>query len=345
MTARTRTWLWDDPSRPPGLMALGAEVLSGTAPEGLTVWDFARDLAFRSRDPHPWQGEYLDVIEGMAAHSAVLLRLAERWLARTEHPWLAPLDPDRQAWVALSRFKPVPQPPTEAGFVSPVGCADHLGALAPARGGISTSTLLYDDSVGRAPDEWAAPGETLWRLPVAHDATVLEIATQADWTALVERFPAPIDPRASTERVGPRSLQEGDRETPVYGVDWGLAAREVDGVRLRVDAQAAVAFVQVPVLDGVTVYLPDVVYDETIWLRWVFGTPEEIGPWDARDLRDPSEQDALPSRECGEALAAQATSDPALAAALEWEPQYRASYGAVPLTAVRPMKSPPLNPN
>lgn len=338
--------LWSDPTRPPGLLTLGAVAAGGDDPTAYTDAELARTLHCQVAWITPWNPDYAPEVAVYARHADTLLPLAERWLAEAaSHAWLRPFDGTRQGLVQ----HPGCPAPVESRFVPPTGAPEITGAWFPLIGGLRGTTLLDPGPVPARMDFEPNPDVRLWHLEVATDARVLEIATPADWLDLVERFPA----RAA--RVNTQSLAH---RLPLYGVDWERAATEYDGIRFRIDAVIRMGFMQFPVLDGVTVWIPDDPQDETVWLRWVFDRVEDLGDLgDHLRRADEEEARALPAGEDLEGwhgrrqntararrfrrIERAATNDPGLAAVLYDLPSDLSAVStATPLVAVDPRAVP-----
>lgn len=194
------------------------------------------------------------------AGSRLLARLHERAPELTA----GPLDRERQFWVATGRT--VVAAPDES-LVQPVS-AD--AASKPRDFGLFTSTGALG-SLGM----WACylelhrhstlfPGpRTAWSLPVSPQARVEEVASAADWVALVQRHPH--------EHGG------------LVHLDWEAVSAEVDGVHLTARAVAAV---QGWKLDSAASIVAPSFWDveTTVWLRWAFEDARRAPQGPPRDL-------------------------------------------------------------
>jgi hypothetical protein len=59
--------------------------------------------------------------------------------------------------------------------------------------------------------------------------------------------------------------------------EWEAVAREWDAVRWTLSGKLRSLVVPWPVHDGYTILIDELVYEQTLWLRWVLDPPREVG--------------------------------------------------------------------
>ncbi|HUH16082.1 MAG TPA: hypothetical protein VML35_09385 [Gaiellaceae bacterium] len=207
------------------------------------------------------QGERMGALAADEADEALQRsELLRRLEARAPSLVRGPLDRREQLWVSAGS-----KAPPAAAAVVPPGDTDRATAK-PLRGGLFTSTA----ELGTWGMWWCylelhrgstlfPPPWTAWRLDVAPDARVREVASAADWAALL--------------------ADVGRGSGGVLRPDWTAAAAEWDGVHVTLRAVAATQGFAVAVRAGAAAPAYwDV--ESTLWLRWRFGGVAELGSWD-----------------------------------------------------------------
>jgi hypothetical protein len=257
----------------PVLLALGEAMTGGNGPSTQDSDELAESFNMAYWSVYPWVAGRGDRIDHLSMQASRLRERGREWLTQARaHPWIAPFDRHRQGWVDRGSGTRPARPPSEDAFQSPRGLWPTPGCPKPAPSGLWTSTLLADDSLGPWPEEIrAGNGAPIWQLRFPEAARVLEIRGPEDWRGLVENHPLVI----STQRID--LADEYRLPAPLIGVDWVAAARTWDAVRFPLDGLARIAFVELPVTGGVTVWNTDYGFEETLWLRWmVDGVPHKL---------------------------------------------------------------------
>ena len=170
-----------------------------------------------------------------------------------------PVRLDSQYWVATGRPEFLPDPdrtPRRSSFVEMARADFPAPSAKPFKAGLFTSTgvlgtygmwrIYLDINEGSSlfPEPWYT-----WWLKVRDGVAIREIASAADWVALIESYPA-----ASGEFMYP---------------DWKRIADDYDGVHMMLGAVVAIEGIPFPAQNGVTAPAFWGV-ESTFWLRWCF---------------------------------------------------------------------------
>ena len=107
-------------------------------------------------------------------------------------------------------------------------------------------------------------------LEVRPGARVFEIPEPDDWVRLVRTYPALVESEPVEE--SPEVYVPG----PVYLPDWDEVADDWDGVRWTMFGKLRTLSVPWTVLDGYTILIDELVYEQTLWLRWVLDPLREV---------------------------------------------------------------------
>jgi hypothetical protein len=253
------------PGVPPALLALGEDLSAG---RDEWVSDSPADLAELAQQAvgavNPWIQGRRHEIARLERSADLFLGAAQRWMnEHSDHPWEAEAG-GLQVWVGEGE-------PDAHRFVTPAGYVGHA-YIAPRRGGFWTTTAMDG-----WPLEWflrlvfmrgAEVG--IWELEVAAGARVFEIRSADDWVGLVQNYPALVE----TEPV--EESPEVFVPAPVYLPDWPRVAEDWDGVRWTLFGKLRSLVVPWPVLDGYTILIDELGYEQTLWLRWVLDPIREV---------------------------------------------------------------------
>ena len=198
--------------------------------------------------------DYSIIVARLKAHREELAPLAA-WLAGRVRHWWQDLDREHQVWISTADL-----PPSEAKLV--VQLDDFSATATKPRAAFWTSTHL---ARVRSPWlDWLLHGEdrrpgpfNLWSLPVTSGARVAEVHSTADWCRLVGEYPGEI----REEVLHPDWRRIGERWDAVHVSAGGLIATE---------DQPCPAGPENCRLLGWNI-------ESTVWLRWRFGSPTQIG--------------------------------------------------------------------
>ena len=111
----------------------------------------------------------------------------------------------------------------------------------------------------------------IWELEVRPDARVFQVRSEADWVELIRRFPSLVEPGRMCE------AHNCQIPGPLYMPVWEVVARVWDAVRWTLSGKLRSLVVPWPVLDGYSIIIDELVYEQTLWLRWVLDPLREVG--------------------------------------------------------------------
>jgi hypothetical protein len=252
---------------PPALLALGEDVVAGR-----TEWvseDSPADIASFAQQAvdsvNLWMVGRRHEIDRLERSAGLFLGAAEEWMERhSGHPWEQP-QPSCQVWVGA-------QDPAEGHFEPPSRYVGHA-YIAPRRGGFWTTTAMEG-----WPLEWflsvafmRGTDVGIWELGVRPGARVFEIREPDDWVQFVRTYPALVESEPVEESP------EVYVPAPVYLPDWDEVVDDWDGVRWTMFGKLRTLSVPWTVLDGYTILIDELVYEQTLWLRWVLDPVGEVG--------------------------------------------------------------------
>jgi hypothetical protein len=145
----------------------------------------------------------------------------------------------------------------------------------PAQALVTTTEL---EDTGRrtqwngGPLGYARSGQRLWGLQPTNEARVYEIRTAADWQALVSDYPRLVTP----DRFNWNNCYAAF-PGPFYLPAWDRVATDWDAVRFMLSGIICCDFALVEVLDGYTMLIDEETGEQTIWLRWIFESVQDLG--------------------------------------------------------------------
>jgi hypothetical protein len=246
---------------PPGLLELGRLVLT----EGIGSPDVAELAESSLSSATPWSGALEADLERLTVERDARLDAARSFLERhREHPWIAPLRDQRQLWVGPEGAELRPSDATEELWRPP------LGYWNPGRGFWTQS-----ERAGAAPTalRWS-PGsrQHVWAYEVPAAARVYELGSAAAWVELVESYP-----RLVASQPFPFPSSDWWLPAPLYLPDFAAFARDWDALRVSVPGALGAANHLLEVLDGWTFMVHEDIVEGTLWLRLLFGAPDDAG--------------------------------------------------------------------
>lgn len=255
-----------EPNLPPVRLELGRAILEGEPwTRSDSNIDIAEGLTQGVRLMTIWRPERLHVVKAMEPRAATLLNAADEWLrVHRDHPWLKPVPRGRGKQVRIRYREGV-----QLGGLVMIGGYRYNAASRPQGATVITTTALDSESPPWQ-DELRAFGTAQEAVEVPESARILEVATLADWTNLVESYPT-VQARHEVHLTDQVMLP-----APLYAPDWKLVSESWDAVHFDWSGISAIAFVEAPVNDGYAVWQDETGLEHTVWLNWREGADGEV---------------------------------------------------------------------
>ena len=261
---------------------------SGLTPQEIAQPDVALDLgAFAAREMVVWSADHERESKAVLQRGPQHADLARAILEEPDTEWwFGPLAREHQIYVPQDG-----SPPDPARLVTPTQPpSNHERYAQKVAWPFCTSTLIgaasswfdaIDYGVGDIRQIHSPPPYPFWRLTVDASARVFEIDGPQAWHDLCVRYPA----EGAAGRAGRGNPDfSGDKGRLVP--DWSAVAADWDGVHLTFGGWLTTEQVRVDSASGWTYHWAwDA--EQTMWLRWVFTSSQQMPDHQERSVPDP----------------------------------------------------------